>query len=87
MNGNKVIGTFSISRGVSHSVDNEISLPRPESWRKSVFREAISLGNEGITGVRDSKIQHTAGSYTYGDGDTAEVCGECSGGEDKRDDE
>jgi len=68
-------------------MDTEISLPRPESWRKSVFGEAVSLGDEEITGMRDSKIQNTAGSYTYGHDDTTEVCGECCSREDKRDDE
>ena len=49
--GNKAIGTFSISHGISHSMDSEISLSRPESWRKGIPRKTFSESDERVTGL------------------------------------
>lgn len=86
MNGNKVIGTLSLSYGVPYSMDTEISLPRPESWSKGVLGETFSEGNERITGMRDSNIQHTDRPYTHGNDNSAEICSKCSGGKNKGND-
>jgi hypothetical protein len=56
MHGNKSIGTFGISYGIPHSMDNEISLSRPESWREEISRKAFSESDERIAGLRNSKV-------------------------------
>ena len=84
--GDKTIRAFSISCGVSYSLDIEISVSRPESWSKGISGEAFSGGNERVTGMRDSKVQHTTGSYSHDNDNTAEVLGKFGSGENKRDD-
>ncbi len=55
MRGNKVVGTFSISNGISYCLDTEISLSRPESWSEGVLGKAFSESDGGATGLRDSE--------------------------------
>lgn len=62
VNGNKTIGVFSLSCGVSHNMDTEISLSRPESWREEVLRKMFTESDERVTGMRNSEVQYTAGS-------------------------
>ena len=86
MSGNKAFGTFRVSYGISYSLDTEISLSRPESWRESVPGKTFSESDERVARVRNSEVQHTSRSYTYGDDNSTEICGKCSGGENKRND-
>ena len=51
MRGNKIIRTYSISNGVSYSLDTEISPPHPESWRKRVLNETFSEDNGTDAGM------------------------------------
>jgi hypothetical protein len=51
MRGNKAIGTYSISYGISHNLDTEISLSRPESWRTKILGETFSESDGRITGL------------------------------------
>ena len=86
MDGGQTIRAFGISDGIPYSMDTEISISRPEYWSEGVFGKTFSEGNERITGMRDSEVQHTAGSYTHGNDNTAEIFSEWSSREDKRDD-
>ena len=71
MSGNKTFRTLCISHGVSYSMDTEISLSRPESWSEGVLGKAFSESDGRVTGMRDSKVQHTDRSYTHGDDNPA----------------
>jgi hypothetical protein len=75
-NGNTAIRAWSLSYGISYSVDNEISPPYPESWRTWVFVQTFSEGIEEHAGVRDRELSCSQGPHTHGDGDSAAVCGE-----------
>ena len=75
MNGNQIIWTFSLSYRISHRVDTEISLSRPESGGTGVFSKTFSESDGTITRVRDNQIQHTVGPYPYGDDHPAEIFG------------
>ena len=87
MNGNQIIWTFSLSYRISHRVDTEISLSRPESWGTGVFSKTFSESDGTITRVRDCKIQHTNGPYPHSDDYPAEICGKCGSRENEGDDE
>jgi hypothetical protein len=57
---------------ISHCVDTEISLSRPESGRNSVFGKTFSENDGTVTWLRDSKIQHPNRSCTHCDDNAAE---------------
>jgi hypothetical protein len=59
MRGNKVIRTCSISNGVSHSLDTEISPSHPESWREGIFGKIFSEGHRAAIGMRNTKVKYT----------------------------
>ena len=87
MDGDKTIGAFCISDGISYSVDTEVSLSRPEFWSEGISGKTFSGGNESVTGMRDSEVQHTTGPYTHVNDNPAEVFGKFSSGEDEGYDE
>ena len=87
MNGNQIIGTFSVLYRVSYRVDTEISLSRPESGRTSVFGKTFSESDGRVTRMRDSEIQHPNRSYPHGDDYSPEIFSQWGSGEDERDDE
>ena len=49
--GNKVLRTQCLSHRISHSLDNKISPPYPESWRGGVFGQAVTEGAEHNAGL------------------------------------
>ena len=75
-NGNTTIRTWSISYGISRCVDNEISSPYPESWRKGVFGKAFSESYQEYARMRDREVQYAGGPHSHGDDNSAEICGE-----------
>ncbi len=87
MRGNKVIGACCISHRISHNMDTEIPVSRPESWSEGVSGKTVSESDGRVTGLRDSQVQHTTRSYTHGDDYPAQICGKYSSWENKRDDE
>ena len=74
LNGDSVIRTWCLSYGIPYCLDTEISPPYPKSWGARVFAKTFSEGDEESAGMRDSGIQHTEGSYTYGNDNSAELC-------------
>ena len=58
---------------ISHCVDTEISLSRPESGRNSVFGKTFYESDGRVNWLRNSKIQHPNRSCPYGDDNPAEI--------------
>ena len=74
VSGDSVFRSWSLPDRVSYRLDTEISPPYPKSWGARVFAKTFSEGDEESAGMRDSGIQHTEGSYTYGNDNSAELC-------------
>ena len=51
MCGDEVIWAWRISDGISHSLDNEVSPPYPESWGVGVYQQTFPPGNKDDAGV------------------------------------
>ena len=49
--GNEIFGAQRISDRISHSLDNKISPPYPESWRGGVFGQVVTEGAEHNAGL------------------------------------
>ena len=49
--GNEVFRAQRLSDRISHSLDNEISPPYPESWRGGVSRQVVTEGAERNAGL------------------------------------
>ena len=59
MRGDEVIRTWSVSNGVSHSLDTEIPPPYPESWGGGIYKQTLPKDNEKDAGVRDNRAEYT----------------------------
>jgi len=55
--GDSTIRTRCVSNGIPYSMDNEISPPYSESWRKGVLGQTFSEGYQGYARMRDRKLQ------------------------------
>ena len=71
--GESIFWARGISDTISYRVDTKISTPHPESWREGVFGQTSSESDERDARLRDRAIQYTDRSYSYGNGDSAEI--------------
>ena len=77
--GKSFFWSWSISDGISYSMDTEISPPNPEFWNTWIFEKTFPKGNEGDAGLREGRVEYADWSYPYDNGDSAKVWSECGG--------
>jgi len=71
--GNKVLGTRSLSKGISYRLDSEISPPYPKSWDERLFTKTFSESNAELTRVRDSRLQYAGRPCPYDNDHSSEI--------------
>jgi len=56
--GKSFFWSWSISEGISYSMDTEISPPNPEFWNAWIFKKTFPKGNEGDAGLREGRVEY-----------------------------
>ena len=56
--GKSFFWSWSISDGISYSMDTEISPPNPEFWNAWIFEKTFPKGNEGDAGLREGRVEY-----------------------------
>ena len=56
--GKSLFWSWSISDGISYSMDTEISPPNPEFWNAWIFEKTFPKGNEGDAGLREGRVEY-----------------------------